>query len=200
MKFDTTRYITFCCLFAMMFVIFPLTLFVSGIKKTCYKERDKLQQIQQKEIQFYEYKITELKNEFVHEAEKFEQQLFEKDCEIKKLEERINSLELNHTAMYKVKATFYTASPDECGLDYTNTATMTTPTVGRTIAVSRDLFPLLRGKKVYVQGFGVFIVEDTMNPKWNRKCDILVPSKNIARNLGTKDLKIFVLPDDYIPV
>ena len=52
-----------------------------------------------------------------------------------------------------------TAYTDSCGTGDGYTATMTTPEVGRTIAVDPRVIPL--GSKVWIEGEGVHVAEDT---------------------------------------
>lgn len=72
--------------------------------------------------------------------------------------------------------------------DHTNTATMTRPIVGRTIAISDELFNLgWLGNKIYIDGFGVFLAEDRMGSSIKGKCiDICVSSEKRAFRLGKK--------------
>lgn len=47
-----------------------------------------------------------------------------------------------------------------------------------TIAVSRDMFELLNiafGDKLYIMGYGVYVVNDIMNKRYTRSVDIWVP-------------------------
>jgi len=60
---------------------------------------------------------------------------------------------------------------------------MERPVVGRTVAVSHDLKHLL-GKTVYVEGYGVRRVNDLMARRWERRIDVLVGSKEEARQRG----------------
>lgn len=99
------------------------------------------------------------------------------------LQQEIKSLKVAREHL--VTATAYTASKDECDGQPHNTALMTRPTVGSTIAVSRDLSYLL-GKKVYVEGHGVRRVEDLMNARFKNRIDVLVPDKAYARRFGVK--------------
>jgi 3D (Asp-Asp-Asp) domain-containing protein len=96
---------------------------------------------------------------------------------------------------YRITLSHYTASVDETDSNPQETATGTKPVVGRTLAVSRDLFKYLRGKKVWIEGLGVFTVEDTMNPRFTNKGDLLVRTKTEAKKLGVKKVTLVVLPD-----
>ena len=72
--------------------------------------------------------------------------------------------------------------------DCKNTAIMRTPIVGRTAAVSKDLFDIgWFDSKVYIEGFGVFVMEDRMDSTIKGKqIDICVSSKKKALRLGIK--------------
>ena len=102
-------------------------------------------------------------------------------------------LELNKSfESLVVKASAYTASPDETNSDPGNTATMTTPIPGQTLAVSRDL-DFLIGHWVFIEDIGFRKVEDRMHPRWTNKIDILFNTKEEARQFGVQDLLIVVL-------
>lgn len=116
--------------------------------------------------------------------------------QLKELVEAIHVDSKNKIVTYKIELSHYTASRDETDSTPNITATGSKPVVGRTLALSRDLFAHLKGKKVYIRGMGVFTVEDTMNPRYSRRGDLLVASKSEAFKLGVKkDVKIVVLPD-----
>lgn len=118
--------------------------------------------------------------------------------EVKQLKELVEAIHVdsNKIVTYKIELSHYTASRDETDSTPNITATGSKPVVGRTLALSRDLFAHLKGKKVYIRGMGVFTVEDTMNPRYSRRGDLLVASKSEAFKLGVKkDVKIVVLPD-----
>lgn len=102
---------------------------------------------------------------------------------IQKLEKEVQRQQI-------VTVSFY--HPESRGInsdsDPTNTATMTKPIVGRTIACSNELFEIgWLWSKIYVEGFGVFRVEDRMDPGVKGKCiDICVSSEKRAFQLGKK--------------
>ncbi|MBW2569710.1 MAG: hypothetical protein JRE47_10170 [Deltaproteobacteria bacterium] len=99
------------------------------------------------------------------------------------LEEKLNRTQL-------VKISFY--HPASRGInsdsDHTNTATMTRPIAGYTIAISDELFyDGWLGCKVYINGFGVFHAKDRMDKSvTGKQIDICAPSKKIADRLGVK--------------
>jgi 3D (Asp-Asp-Asp) domain-containing protein len=69
------------------------------------------------------------------------------------------------------------------------TATMTKPRAGKTAAISSSLFKKgWLGKKVYIDGYGVFIIEDRMSKSLKGdRIDLCVGSRRVAQNFKTKD-------------
>jgi 3D (Asp-Asp-Asp) domain-containing protein len=92
------------------------------------------------------------------------------------------------------EVTAYTLSISECNEDLDNTAAMLKPRLGM-VAVSRDLFydGWVFGKKIYVQGLGIFVVGDLMNQRWEKRIDILFPTKEKANRFGKQTLKVALL-------
>ncbi|MBT4875835.1 MAG: 3D domain-containing protein [Desulfobacula sp.] len=68
------------------------------------------------------------------------------------------------------------------------TATMTQPVVGRTCAISSELVNRgWLGKKIYIEGVGVFMAEDRMNIDLNGlRIDLCMGSLEDALNFGKK--------------
>ena len=105
--------------------------------------------------------------------------------------ESITALEEKLSRTQTVKVSFY--HPASRGInsdsDHKNTATMTKPTVGRTVAISDELFyDGWLGAKIYVNGLGVFRAEDRMSSKIKGKqIDIMTASKKQAMTLGIKN-------------
>lgn len=91
-----------------------------------------------------------------------------------------------------VTMSMYTASSRECDSSPKYTATEAKTTVGRTLAVSRDLMWML-GHRVYIHGHGVFVVEDVMHHRWRNKVDLLVGNYKTALKFGVQQVKIEVL-------
>lgn len=89
----------------------------------------------------------------------------------------------------RVTVTAYTASRDECDEDPGNTAIMTKPVVGWTVAVSRDLLEegWTFGRKVWIDGVGVREISDVMNEKWSGRIDVLVGKKKDAKRFGRRE-------------
>ena len=105
-------------------------------------------------------------------------------------EEIIQTLNIELNRKQIITVSFY--HPKSKGInsdsDHTKTATMTRPVVGRTVAISDELFNLgWLGNKIYIDGFGVFLAEDRMGPSIKGKCiDICVSSEKKAFQLGKK--------------
>ena len=95
-----------------------------------------------------------------------------------------NSKELTITA--------YTAREEETNEDPRNTALMEEPTPGYTVAVSQDLKRWL-GKRIYIQGLGVFRVNDLMNKRFTNRVDILVHSVRKALEFGKQQRKVVLV-------
>lgn len=109
--------------------------------------------------------------------------------------ETIANLEEKLSRTQLVKVSFY--HPASRGInsdsDPTNTATMRRPTVGRTIAISDELFnDGWLGFKIYIDRHGVFVAEDRMgvdengNPIKGKQIDICVSSEAEAFRLGIR--------------
>ena len=91
----------------------------------------------------------------------------------------------------KVRVTAY--HPKSRGInsdkDPKTTATMTVPRAGKTAAISSSLFKKgWLGKKVYIDGYGVFVIEDRMSKSLKGdRIDLCVGSKLVARNFKSRD-------------
>lgn len=71
------------------------------------------------------------------------------------------------------------------------TATGTTPQVGRTIAVDPKVIPL--GSKVYIEGMGTFIAEDTGGVIKGNIIDIFMGSSSECKNWGRRNVRLKIL-------
>jgi 3D (Asp-Asp-Asp) domain-containing protein len=107
---------------------------------------------------------------------------------IKKQEAYITELEIRLADKYNraVTLTAYTARSRECDETPHVTAMMVKPRPGRTIAVSRDLFDdgWTFGRSVYIEGHGVFVIEDLMHRRHTQRIDILMGTVNEANKFG----------------
>lgn len=91
------------------------------------------------------------------------------------------------------KLTFYCACEICCG-SYSNgyTATGTFATEGRTIAVDKNQIPL--GSKVFIEGYGWFIAEDTGGAIKDNKIDIFKTTHQSCLNEGVRYANVYVMP------
>jgi 3D (Asp-Asp-Asp) domain-containing protein len=61
------------------------------------------------------------------------------------------------------------------------------PKIG-TVAVSRDLFQQgwVFGRQIYIEGHGVYTIQDLMNARWENRIDIVLGSSKAAIQFGKK--------------
>lgn len=102
-----------------------------------------------------------------------------------------DSIKKNSTSLGNYKLTFYCPCEKCNGVAGAKTASGTTPTEGRTIAVDSSVIPL--GSRVYIEGYGVFIAEDTGGAIKNNKIDVFVSSHDRAYELGVQYADIYLL-------
>lgn len=95
-----------------------------------------------------------------------------------------------------VKVTGYTSGKGSADEAAPLTAVSRHPRPG-TIALSRDLLrnftpgaPFSFGDRVVVPGMGIYVVEDTMHPRWTHKADIWFADENTARRWGNREVYI----------
>lgn len=100
---------------------------------------------------------------------------------------------------FPVTVTGYSSTPDQT--DDTPFVTASNTRVRRgIIAMSRDLLreftpgaPFSYGDKVQLEGVGVFTVEDTMHPRFDKRVDIWFSSRAAARQWGCRDKVLSLL-------
>lgn len=145
----------------------------------------------------YEEHIRNLQNQTESEIQRLTKSNEQLLAQNKQLIEQLDSVHTVEDKLlkYNITLSHYTASVDETDSTPQQTATGTRPVVGRTLAVSRDLFKYLRGRRVYIEGLSVFTIEDTMNPRFTNKGDLLVRTKSEAKKLGVKKVTMIVLPE-----
>ena len=88
--------------------------------------------------------------------------------------------------------TAYTNRKRETNNNPAHTATMRRPTPGLTCAVSRDLLHWLGGR-VYIEGYGVWRVEDLMNARYERSIDLYMGDVKAAKEFGRQTLQVVYL-------
>ncbi len=126
-----------------------------------------------------------------------------KDLELIKAREELQALKMvlagyKEAHTHRLRLTAYTASPQECDKDVRNTAIMQPPKPGWTVAVSRDLKGWL-GKRVYIEGFGIQLVNDLMHPRHVQAVDILVGNVAQAKTVGVQKNVLVTLIEPYAP-
>ena len=113
------------------------------------------------------------------------------DEKLNSIEAELDRLKNNNPRLVKVTVTFY--CPAEKGInsdsDPTNTATMTKPISGHTIAISKSLFEKgWLGYRVYIEGWGVGKITDRMGKSIEGDCiDICVGTKKEAIEMGRRN-------------
>lgn len=90
-----------------------------------------------------------------------------------------------------VTITAYSPRSKETDSTPNTTALMTKPIPGGTCAVSRDLIHLL-GKKIYIEGYGVFVVTDVMNKRWEYRIDLCMNTR-AAKKFGKQKANVVLL-------
>ena len=103
-----------------------------------------------------------------------------------------DAIKANATALGNYKLTFY--CPCEIcngALGVGQTASGAAPAEGRTIAVDSSIIPL--GSRVYIEGYGTFIAEDTGSAIKNNKIDIFVSTHSRAEELGVQYANVYLL-------
>jgi 3D (Asp-Asp-Asp) domain-containing protein len=93
-----------------------------------------------------------------------------------------------------VTVTAYTPCAKECGNDPMVAASMKPVKTG-TVAVSRDLFNLgwVFGKKIYIEGHGIFRINDLTHKRYKKRVDVFYWDKDTARKFGKKMMKVALL-------
>lgn len=93
-----------------------------------------------------------------------------------------------------VTVTAYNPTTDQCDSDPLIAASMRKVRSG-TIAVSRDLFDQgwVFGRKVRIEGIGIFEINDLMNKRFTQRIDIFMWDETQARQFGKKNIKAALL-------
>jgi len=96
-----------------------------------------------------------------------------------------------------VAITAYSASVEECDSEPWYTASGSLSRIG-VLAVSRDLLSevgLTYGQVVILENIGVFRIQDTMNPRFSHRVDILMGNPTAAKLWGRKKVNLFGLEE-----
>lgn len=76
----------------------------------------------------------------------------------------------------RVMVTAYAATKRQTDSTPRLTALMARAKEGRTCAISRDLVREgWLGRRIYIEGLGVWVAEDVMNKRWRNRIDLLLP-------------------------
>lgn len=103
-------------------------------------------------------------------------------------------IQVINTPVTSIEATVtaYTNRTRETNHDPAHTATMSKPIPGLTCAVSRDLIHWLGGR-IYIEGYGVWHVEDLMNARYERSIDLYMGDVKAAKEFGRQTLQVVYL-------
>ncbi len=97
----------------------------------------------------------------------------------------------NLAKLENITITAYSICTSETDNTPNKTAIMEIPVSGYTCAVSRNLSYLL-GNKIYINGIGVFKVNDLMNKRYNKRIDICMGKKE-AIQFGKKRKEVILI-------
>lgn len=149
-----------------------------------------IEQIKETKIQLHNA-AEALRNEYINDAElanKLSQKWLEIDETEKKLAEETN----NMTEKLEKLQGKYLGTFELTAYCYGNvTATGTTPTANRTIAVDPKVIPY--GSRVRVEGYGTYIAEDCGGAVKGNIIDIYIPGYENCINFGRRKAKVYIL-------
>ncbi len=94
----------------------------------------------------------------------------------------------------QVTVTAYNPTPEQTDGDPLMAASMRKVRPG-TVAVSRDLFDQgwVFGKKVRIEGLGIFEINDLMHPRMTKRVDVFMWDEKQAQAFGKKRVKVALL-------
>jgi len=109
-------------------------------------------------------------------------------------EARLLQKALDLSPVRTVTVTAYNPTSDQCDDDPLIAASMRKVRAG-TIAVSRDLFDQgwVFGRKVRIEGYGIFEINDLMNKRFTKRVDIFMWDEDQAKQFGKKNVKVALL-------
>ena len=109
-------------------------------------------------------------------------------------EVRLLQKALTNSPVRTVTVTAYNPTADQCDDDPLIAASMRKVRQG-TIAVSRDLFDQgwVFGRKVRIEGLGIFEINDLMNKRFTQRIDIFMWDETEARQFGKKNIRAALL-------
>lgn len=102
-------------------------------------------------------------------------------------EARLLTKAVSSPNVLNVTVTAYNPVEDQCDEDPLIAASMRKVREG-TVAVSRDLFDQgwVFGKKVRIEGLGIFEINDLMNKRYSKRIDIFMWDEGKARQFGKR--------------
>lgn len=123
--------------------------------------------------------------------------LAEQTAEARKLmveEARLLQKAVSAPPVRTVTVTAYNPTSDQCDQDPLIAASMRKVRLG-TIAVSRDLFDQgwVFGRKVRIEGLGIFEINDLMNKRFTQRIDIFMWDETQAKKFGKKNIRAALL-------
>lgn len=143
--------------------------------------------ILKEDILFFNTSVNHWKEEYEKALEEYE-----------KAAEKIEELEArDYVGEFKV--TWYTAGVESTGKtpehpEYGITASGTTVTSGRTIASDWSVLP--PGTRVYIEGIGERVVEDSGSGVKGNHVDVYIPSLDEAYKRGVSYAKVYILEEE----
>ncbi len=116
------------------------------------------------------------------------------------LKNRVSSLEQEVASLMEAKrvrpctVTAYSPTERECDDTPFLAASGRRPKVG-TVAVSRDLFysGWVFGSRIYIEGLGIYRINDLMHPRWENRIDVFLESERLARRFGRREARAVLL-------
>lgn len=115
------------------------------------------------------------------------------DSRVQYLEQRMDELEQQAQTRH-CTVTAYSPTKRECDDTPWVAASGKRPKVG-TVAVSRDLFysgwPF--GSRIYIEGLGIYRVNDLMHERWENRIDVFMPNTRLARKFGEREARVVLL-------
>ena len=129
-----------------------------------------------------EAKVEAVAEAYLAQVEKLNQQISKERQRLAQQRASLRDIQIKDVTL-----TAYSPRIIECGPNPTTTASMTKVRPG-IIAVSWDLYEQgwVFGKKVYVQGHGVFEIADLMHKRFKDRMDIFFPKTEDARRFGVQ--------------
>lgn len=160
--------------------ILTIIVMVSSVFIIISKDNERIEKLQETNQELYA--------ELIETQNTLGKKLYEARLNLQKvLDSKIKQL-----FSYKnVTITAYSPRAKETDSTPNTTALMTKPIPGGTCAVSRDLIHLL-GKKIYIEGYGVFVVTDVMNKRWEYRIDLCM-NTHAAIEFGKQEANVVLL-------